>query len=515
MAVDICDQWAANREKIALYWEDSEGVAESYTFNELAQLSNQFANAMQARGIERGDIVAVFVPTLPEYLVSTLGILKLGAISMPLYHLFGPDGISQRLSAGEPAAIVTDEGGFVKLERSAFVPEDVLLVRSDGDVDSDIDPINYSSLLRGHPRAFDPVETAPTDPAILFYTSGTTGDPKGVLQPHQYSIGQRYVGQHMRDFSGDDILWHSGDLAWAGGFVNMLEAWTLGAPVLKYKGKFEARKTLELLEAYNVTLFVTAPTALRQLMDVPREEIDSYDIDLRIVAAGGERVTPDLLEWSEKTFDAFGTLGWGQTECYGLGWPPLGDEREEKLGALGLPLPGFEVTVLDDDGNELPPGEVGEMAIARESNPCMFLEYFENPKETAAVTEGRWHRTSDAVYVDEDGYFWYQGRDDDIIISSGYRLSPTEIESSLNAHPAVIEAAVVGVPDEERTNIPKAFVELTENAEASDNLREAIQRHVKDELAKFQYPREIEFLDELPKTITGKIERNTLREREH
>ena len=513
LAVDVCDRWADDRSRVALHWEDSEGAVESYTFTGLARRSNQFANALRAHDVECGDVVAVFVPTLPEAIVAMLGTLKLGAICMPLYHLFGPEGISPRLEAAEPVVIVTDTGGLEKLGQATNVPEDVFLVRND-DPRSDAATTDFDAALSAQARTFEPVATAPTDPAVLFYTSGTTGDPKGVLQPHQYSIGQRYIGQYMRDYTPEDVLWHSGDLAWAGGFANLIEAWTLGMPMLKYRGKFEARKALELFEAYGVTLFVTAPTALRAMMDIPRTEIADYDLDLRLVAAGGERVTPDLIEWVEETFDVFATIGWGQTECYGVGYPPLGADRDRKRGALGRPLPGFEATILDESGNELSPGEVGEMAIACESNPCMFSEYFDDPEATAAVTEGRWHRTGDVATVDEDGFFWFRGRDDDVIISSGYRISPAEVESSLNAHPTVFEAAVVGVPDKERTNVPKAFVQLIDDAEESDDLRQEIQTHVKDELAKFQYPRKVAFVTELPKTITGKIERNTLRERE-
>lgn len=517
MADAICDRWTTDRSAVALYWENADGDAESYTFYELSRLSNQCANALRERGIGREDVVAIFLPTLPEYLIATLAGHKLGAINMPLYHLFAPDGVADRLRDASPELLLTDESGLEKLDEIDYSDSlDVVLVHGD---DSEPEPnnrdrpIQFTDLLDGHSRSFNPINTSPTDPAQLFYTSGTTGDPKGVLHAHQYAIGQQYVGQYMRDFHESDLLWHSGDLAWAGGFANLLEAWTLGMPIVKYDGKFDPKRALELLEAYGVTIFVTAPTALRQMMDLPRETIDSYDISLRVVSAGGERVTPDMLEWAEECFDAFATLGYGQTECYSVGYPPLGDERAEKLGALGKPLPGCEVTILDDDGNELPLGEAGELAVAMDDNPTMYLEYFNRPAETEAVREGRWHRTGDSATIDDDGYVWFLGRGDDMIISSGYRISPAEVESSLNAHPAVKEAAVVGVSDSERTNIVKAVLEPAAGVEPSDELVEELQDHVKSNLAKFQYPREIEFVDELPKTITGKIKRNQLRQR--
>jgi len=515
MAVDICDRWADERHKIALYWEDSDGVAESYTFTEMTQWSNRFPNALVDRGVGRGDTVAIYLPTLPESFVTTLGTHKIGAVSMPLYHLFGPDGVSQRTGSAEPDVIVTDDEGLDTLERASAVPEDVLLVRGEAGTESPLGPARFEDVLAGQSRDFDPVETDPEEPAMLFYTSGTTGDPKGVLHGHRYSIAHREIGKYMRDFTPEDRLWHNGDLAWAGGFSNLVEAWSQAIPLLKYHGRFDPRRGLELLQDYDVTLFSTAPTALRQFMKVPEDELADYDVaDLRLVVTGGERVTPDLLEWTGEVFDAFSTTGWGQTETYGVGWPSLGEKRDEKLSTMDKPLPGFEAAIIDEDGTELPAGEVGELAIAREDNLSMFLKYFQNPEATAAVTEGRWHRTGDAVYTDEDGFLLFQGRQDDVIISSGYRLSPAEIEGSLSAHDAVQEVAVVGIPDEERTNIPKAFVQLRAGYEPSDNLASELQEHVKSELAKFQYPREVEFVEELPKTITGKIKRRQLRARE-
>lgn len=360
MVEAICDRWATNRSAVALYWENADGDAESYTFYELSRLSNRCANALRDRGIGREDVVAIFLPTLPESLIVTLAGHKVGAVNMPLYHLFEADGVADRLRDASPELLVTDDEGLEKLEASDYDdPVDVVLVRGDDGAETEAEPVRFADLLSDRSGSFDPVATSPTDPAQLFYTSGTTGEPKGVLHAHRYAIGQQCVGRYMRDFHEIDLLWHSGDLAWAGGFANLLEAWTIGMPIVKYRGKFDPERALALLEDYGVTIFVTAPTALRKLMDLPHETINLYDLSLRVVSAGGERVTPDMLEWSEEVFDAFATLGYGQTECYSVGYPPLGDERAKKLGALGKPLPGFEVTVLDDDGTELPPGRVG------------------------------------------------------------------------------------------------------------------------------------------------------------
>ena len=508
LAVHACDRWAGDG-RDALHWENEGGETKTLTFGDLTEQSNRFANALRDIGVDREDVVCTYLPTLPATLISMLGILKVGAIAMPVYHLFGPDGLSARLAEAEPDVIVTDATGHGKLQSAAPLPETVITVDADS---AALSTDQYGDMLAVHDADFDPVETATDDPAILFYTSGTTGAPKGVLQPHRYSIGHSETSGYMRDLVDGDVLWHSGDLAWAGGVANLLQAWTTGVPTVKYHGRFDADTALDILERYPVTVFSTAPTALRQLMALPDGTIADRDIDVRVVAAGGERVTPDLLRWAADAFDAVARIGWAQTECYGLGWPPLGDHREDKLGSIGRPMPGFEATILDEEGGQLESGEVGELAIAREDNPTMFLRYYQDSEATAAVTEGRWHRTGDLALVD-DGFFWYRGRADDVIISSGYRLSPTEIEAAVVEHQSVKEAAVVGVPDEERTNIPKAVVELHDGDEARDALAEAIKADVKADLATFQYPRIVEFVDELPKTITGKIERQKLRER--
>ena len=514
MAEVVFDQWADDEGRVALYWESDDGRSETYTFAELSRLTKQCANAFSERGVERGDIVSVFLPNTPSHVVATFAAHRLGAVCMPLYHLFGPDGLSYRLSEAEPVAIVTDETGIGKLADAEGVPDTVLLDGEPTESEPTTDYERFWPAVEDADSSIETVATDPEDPAQLFYTSGTTGDPKGVVQPHQYVIAHRHIGQYMRDYTPDDLVFHTGNLAWGGGFVNLIEPWSIGMPTLKYKGRFDAETVLELLEAYEVDMFFTAPTALRRMMDLPEETIESYDIDLRFVLTGGERVTVDILHWADDTFDAFSSTGWGQTECYGMGWQPLGADYPRKQGTIGKPLPGFEATVLDEDGNEVEQGEIGELAIAREDNPSMFLEYYQDPEATEAATEGKWHRTGDSVIVDEDGYYWFQGRLDDIIISSGYRLSPTEIEGSLNEHPAVQEAAVIGVPDEERTNIAKAFVVLNSGYEPTDDLKDRLQRHVKDTLAKFQYPREIEIREELPTTITGKIKRQELREQE-
>lgn len=513
IADHICDRWADKRDRIALHWEDPDGAAESYTYHALSQKSDRWASALRNRGVDQGDIIGIFLPNCPEKMLTTLAGHKLGAINMPIYHLFGPDGIAYRLRVAEPDYIITDAKGLEKLEDipADLVPSDIIVTSRDGReaVKSSLPFEFFEDAIQQSDKGFSKVETNADDPAQLFFTSGTTGDPKGVLHAHRYVIALNHICRYTRDYSEDDLIWSYGDTSWVGGFANLLGAWANGATMFKYSGRFVPERALTFLEKYNVDIFMAAPTALRALMDVKPDEIASYDIDLRVVFTGSERVTPDILEWAEDTFDAFSTQAWGQTECYGVGWPPLGEDRTEKLGSIGRPIPGIELAVLNQDGEHLPPGELGELAISREDNPSMFIGYYDSAQEDST---GKWHRTGDMVYKDEDGSLWFKGRDDDVIISSGYRLSPTEIESSLNSHRAVKDAAAIGVPDEQRTNIVRAYVELASDYEPSEELKDEMREHVKTELAKFQYPREIHFVKTLPKTVTGKIKRKQLRE---
>jgi acetyl-CoA synthetase len=518
IATRICDSWAAaTPDRMALYWENEQRVERSFTFREIADLSNQTGNALRESGIDHGDTVALYIPSCPELLTVTLGSLKIGALNLPLYQLFGPDGLETRIRPTSPSIIFTDPEGLETLERlpAEYVPDQVVVLTrysddSSGLAESDLANTTFEEWVDGAETDLTVADTAPEDPAQIFFTSGTTGEPKGVVQPHRTIIGHQYIGKFVREYHHEDLLYHIGSFAWAGGFNNLMHVWALGAPMAKYDGKFDPAICLEMLEKYDVDILMSPPTALRGIMDLAEDKIASYDIDLRVLATGGERVSTDILEWAESTFDIFATTIWGQTECYGIGWPAVGDEHQEKLGTAGKVLPGYEAAILDDKGNELGHGEVGQLAISREVNPTLFLEYYDDPEATAEVRHGRWHRTGDAAFVDEDGYYWIEGRMDDIIISAGYRLSPSEIESSLNEHPAVMESGAVPVDDERRTNTVRAYVQLNSGYDESDALRDELQAHVKDHLAKFQYPDEIRFIDDIPKTITGKIQRKDL-----
>lgn len=508
-AVELCDRHVSGGTP-ALAWENATGTTRTFTFASLQSRSEQCAAAFRDLGVQRGDTVALFLPNDPEFLIALLACHRLGAVCMPLYHLFGPDALSHRLTEAEPTVLVTDADGLAKLSDVPSVPDEVVLIDEADDSSTPFEPKAFDAILASASGSVSPADTAPTDPAMLFYTSGTTGEPKGVVHGHQYVLAHRHVGKYGRDVTAGDRVWHTGNLAWAGGYSNLAAVWSNGASMLKYKGRFDPAQTIALLESYEIDLFATAPTAIRRLMDLD-DPLQNHDVDLRAVVLGGERVTVDILEWVEDTLDAFAINLWGQTETYALGEQPLGEERPAKLGSLGKPLPGFDATVLDGDGDELPAGEVGELAIRADDNPAMFIEYFEDPEQTAAVRKDGWYLTEDAVYRDADGYFWFQGRQDDIIISSGYKLSPAQIEAAITSHPAVGEAAVIGVPDAERTNIARGYVELSPGNQPSEDLAEEIQTFVKSQLARHEYPHEIAFRDELPTTLTGKIERDTLR----
>lgn len=516
--LDDCAERTPDRP--ALFWENEGGVKRSFTFNEMAEFTDKCGNALRSSGIKRGDFVAIYLPSCPELLTVMLGSHKLGAVNIPLYKLFGPEGLETRLRPTSPKIIVTDLAGIETLERipGDHLPEKVVvLTRYEDSAEAlekvDIETTVFQEWISGASTPLNAVNTAPDDPAQIFFTSGTTGDPKGVVQPHRIVIGHQYIGKYVREYHPNDLLYHIGSFAWAGGFNNLIHVWSLGAPLVKYEGKFNPETCLRIIEEYGADILMAPPTALRGIMELDDQTIRSYDINLRVLATGGERVTRDILEWGESTFDLFATTIWGQTECYGIGWPATGQEHREKLGTAGKVLPGYKAAILDEEGNELGPGEIGQLAIDREDNPTMFLEYYNDPETTQEVRQGSWHLTGDAAYVDESGYFWIKGREDDVIITAGYRLSPSEIESCLNEHPAVKESATVGVDDEHRTKTIRSYVELNSNYDESDELREELQSHVKDHLAKFQYPDEVLFLNEIPKTITGKIKRKELRSR--
>jgi acetyl-CoA synthetase len=378
----------------------------------------------------------------------------------------------------------------------------------------------WERLAEKSSSRFSPVDTAADDPALIIYTSGTTGPPKGALKAHRVLIGNVPGFVHSHDFfpRAGDMFWSPADWAWTGGLMDaLLPAWLFGIPILGYRGRFDAEKAYYLLEKYGVRNSFLFPTALKLMMKAVPEPKKKYELNLRSIMSAGESVGVTVFEWAKAELGVTINEMFGQTEInYVVGncqsaWPA-------KPGSIGRPYPGHQVAVIDDQGKPLPPNELGEVAVNRRfhghADPVFFLEYWKNEKATKEKFIGDWGCTGDQAKIDEDGYLWYQGRSDDVIKSSGYRIGPAEIESCLVKHPAVLNAAVIGKPDAARGAIVKAFIVLQPGNAPSAQLIEQIQNHVRGRLAPYEYPREIEFIDALPMTTTGKVQRKELRKRE-
>jgi len=440
-----CGQWAADRSRFALYWEDESGARAAFTFWDIQQAANRLSNALAALGVARGDRVAIILPQRPESAIAYMAIFQMGAVALPLSHLFGPDALEYRLAhAGASVAIVepsTLPSLWAVKDRLAALRQ---VIGVGGARETGVLP--WEDLLARAQREFACVDTAADDPALIIYTSGTTGAPKGALEAHRLIIGNISGFVHSHDFfpQPGDMFWSPADWAWAGGlFDALLPSWYFGIPILGYRGRFDAERAYDLLERYGVRNSFLFPTALKLMMKAVPEARGKYDLRLRSVMSAGESVGVTVLEWAREQLGVTINEMFGQTEInYVVGncqaaWPV-------KPGSIGRPYPGHRVAIIDDRGTELPRGELGEIAVHRAGDPVFFLEYWKNPGATKEKYVGDWGCTGDQARMDEDGYLWYQGRSDDVIKSSGYRIGPAEIENCLVKHPAVANAAVVG-----------------------------------------------------------------------
>jgi acetyl-CoA synthetase len=518
IARDCCGKWAADpasASRIALCWEDESGAAARYTFRDLQLAANRLSNALAGIGVKRGDRVALLMPQRPEMAISYLAIFQMGAVALPLSHLFGPDALEYRLShAGASVAIVEPTTIANLWAIRGKVPSLKHVIGVDGARETGVH--SFKALLEKASAAFDCIDTMAEDPSLIIYTSGTTGAPKGALHAHRVLLGNIPGFVHSHDFfpQQGDMFWSPADWAWAGGlFDALLPSWHFGIPVLGYRGKFDAERAFYLMEKYKVRNTFLFPTALKLMMKCFQNKKNPYETDLRSIMSAGESVGITVIEWAREELGVTINEMFGQTEInYVVGncqaaWPV-------KPGSIGRAYPGHRVSVIDENGEELPMGTLGEIAIKREQDPVFFLEYWKNPQATKEKYIGDWATTGDQGRMDEDGYLWYQGRSDDVIKSAGYRIGPAEIESCLVKHPAVANAAVIGKPDEARGAIVKAFIVLQPGNAATDELIEEIQTHVRGRLAPYEYPREIEFIDALPMTTTGKVQRKELRKLE-
>ncbi len=519
IAQACCGQWAEDRSRFALYWEDESGATAAYSFWDIQQQANRLSNALAALGVKRGDRVALLLPQRPESAIAYMAIFQMGAVALPLSHLFGPDALEYRMEhAGASVAIVepTTIANLWAVRGKLSQLRHVIGVG--GARETGVHA--WEALLEKAGTRFAQVDTAADDPALIIYTSGTTGAPKGAYEAHRLLIGNLSGFVHSHDLFAQpgDMFWSPADWAWAGGlFDALLPSWAFGIPILGYRGKFDAEKAYYLLEKYGVRNSFLFPTALKLMMKAVPEPRKKYQLNLRSIMSAGESVGVTVIEWAKEHLGVTINEMFGQTEInYVVGncqaaWPV-------KPGSIGRPYPGHRVAVIDEQGNERPRGELGEIAVHRscngEADPVFFLEYWKNPQATKDKFIGDWGCTGDQGKMDEDGYLWYQGRSDDVIKSSGYRIGPAEIESCLVKHPAVANAAVIGKPDATRGAIVKAFIVLQPGEQPSQQLEEDIRQHVRGRLAPYEYPKEIEFIDALPMTTTGKVQRKELRKRE-
>jgi acyl-coenzyme A synthetase/AMP-(fatty) acid ligase len=513
-AVDVVDHWGEDAQKLAMLWVNERGEEKRLTFRDFTVRSNQVGNALRTTGIRKGDRILIMSPRLPEWWEAVLGIMKIGAISMPGTTLLTPKDVAYRIQAAEAVAVITDEEGALKVEQVAnecptLRLKIVLGAEREGWV-------NYARAVAVAMSTLKPEPTRSDEPMMIYFTSGTVGYPKMVLHTHvSYPIGHIVTGKYWLDLKPTDLHWNLSDTGWAkAAYSNLFGPWIMGAAMFTFdgRGRFDARQTLELLERYPISTFCAPPTAYRLLV---LENLRHYNLAaLRHCIGAGEPLNPEVIEAWQRGTGQIIRDGYGQTETVILvaNFPTL----PVKPGSMGKPSPGLTIGIVDDDGREVPAGIEGDIAVKLTPiRPVgLFKEYWRNPEATSNCIRGEWYITGDRAIRDADGYFWFIGRADDVIISAGYRIGPFEVESALVEHPSVAEAAVVASPDQLRGEIVKAFVILAPDHQPSEQLMQDLQEHVKRVTAPYKYPREIEFTTELPKTISGKIRRVELRQRE-
>jgi len=522
-ATDVIGKWASDPDKLAMLWIGQHGEEEQITFAHFSERSSRAANAFAKLGINKGDRVLVMLPRIPEWWESVLGLMKLGAIPIPCTTLLTPKDIQFRAEVAEVVAFITDSEGAVKFDqvRSECPTVKVTVVAEhDAGAVGREGWIDFHKVVSEASPEFTGTKTRSDDPCLVYFTSGTVGYPKMVLHTHSsYPIGHTITGKYWLDLYENDLIWNLSEMGWAkAAYSNLFGPWVMGAAMFiqDARGKFNALETLEMLHTYPITTLCAPPTAYRMLvLDEPMAYLKANPpLALRYCTGAGEPLNPEVIKiWQEVTGMTIRD-GYGQTETVILcaNFPPL----PVKPGSMGKPSPGLEVEVIDHDGNPLPPAKEGDIAVrVKPQRPTwLFKEYWRNPDASQACIRGDWYITGDRAYKDEDGYFWFVGRADDVIISAGYRIGPFEVESALKEHPAVAESAVISSPDEMRGEVVKAYIILAPGYTASPELATELQEHVKRVTAPYKYPREIEFVDTLPKTISGKIRRVELREME-
>ncbi len=512
-AGQVIDKWAQDPDKPAMLWVDDAGTEIKKTFADISRASRKLANVMAAEGIKQGDVVIVILPRNIEWWETFTACIRMGAVIAPGTTQLTSKDIEYRVNKSEAVCIVTNHEIAAKFEE---VADKCPSIKTRIIIEEPRDGwIFYTDAVEAAPEQFETAKTRSDDNCIVYFTSGTTGFPKMALHTHaSYPIGHQVTGRYWLDLKPDDLHWNVSDTGWAkAAWSSYFGPWNMGAAqFIHHTDRFDPQKTLELLSKYPVTTMCGAPTIYRMLV---LQDLSAYKFPhLRHCVGAGEPLNPEIIDVWKKATGCIIRDGYGQTETVLLcgSFPCL----EPRFGSMGKPTPGFHLAVIDEEGNELPAGTEGDIAVkVKPERPVgLFKEYWKEPEKTAATYRGDWYLTGDRAYVDQDGYFWFVGRADDVILTSGYRIGPFEVESALIEHPAVAESAVVASPDETRGEVVKAFIILAPGYSPSDELVRQLQEHVKKVTAPYKYPRKIEFVDALPKTVSGKIRRVELRDKE-
>ena len=540
MAQACCSRWASEAQgaqRIAVREHvPGQGLGRSWSFAQLQDAANRLSRVLDAQGVRPGERVAIVLPQRWETAVAYMAVLQMGAVAMPLSMLFGPEALAFRIQDSQAAVAIADESAWAALQQARVQCPGLRTVIGVGQAASEGE-LDFDAALRRQPPVFEPMRTRADDPAVLIYTSGTTGNPKGALIPHRALIGNLTGFVCSQNWFGFDpqrpgspsqaVFWSPADWAWTGGLMDaLLPSLYFGRPIVACNGRFSPELAFEILQSHAVSHTFLFPTALKAMMKAVPQPRTRYRLQLQAIMSAGEAVGDAVFGWCREQLGVTVNEMFGQTEInYVVGncarfWPP-------KPGSMGKAYPGHRVAVIDEAGRECPPGTPGEVAVHRRDvhghpDPVFFLGYWRNPQATQDKYTGDWCRTGDVAVCDDDGYLWYQGRTDDMFKAAGYRIGPGEIENCLVKHPAVQNAAVVPKPDAERGALVKAYVVLSpealaERQRAADpvafeaSVREALQQHVRGLLAPYEYPKEVEFIAQLPMTTTGKVQRRVLR----
>ncbi|AEG92128.1 acyl-CoA synthetase [Ramlibacter tataouinensis] len=563
IAQACCTRWARSpgaSRRIAVRAHSERGVPAVLSYSELQAQADAVSRALRALGVQRGDRVAIVMPQRFETAVAYMAVFQLGAVAMPLSMLFGPEALEFRLCDSGAVVAICDDSSMANIAQVRERCPALRTVAGVGAAAAQCDA-DWLDWMRDRSGAFDPVDTAADEAAVLIYTSGTTGPPKGALIPHRALIGnlpgfvcsQNWFGfDPARGGDSQAVFWSPADWAWTGGLMDaLLPSLYFGRPIVAFNGRFSPELAFTLMQQHGVTHTFLFPTALKAMMKAFPRPRERFPLRLQAVMSAGEAVGDAVFAYCREQLGVTVNEMFGQTEInYVVGncsmeWaptlpasrgslPPEGAQPAlgrpgggltagravvgwpARPGSMGRPYPGHRVAVIDDAGNECPPGEPGDVAVHRcdvhgDLDPIFFLGYWNQEDATRRKFTGDWCRTGDLAVRDEDGYLWYQGRADDVFKAAGYRIGPGEIENCLVKHPAVANAAVVPKPDRERGAVVKAYVVLAPGHAGGDSLVAELQQHVKGKLAPYEYPKEIEFIEQLPMTTTGKVQRRVLR----